>query len=78
MMGQKEILNQYGIYDLIQNMLTQISSLGVNIDFLQIQSIDFDKKLISCDNLSMIESNNFLSLIYSLFRPLIMTSKYPS
>lgn len=40
--------------DLIQNMLTQISSLGVNIDFLQIQSIDFDKKLISCDN-SVIE-----------------------
>lgn len=36
--------------DLVQKMLQQVSALGVNIDLLQIESIDFDKKIIHCDN----------------------------
>ena len=36
--------------DLVQNMLMQVTSLGVNIDFMSINSIDFDKKTINCGN----------------------------
>ena len=36
--------------ELIQNMIQQVSKLGVTIDFLNIKSIDFDKKTINCDN----------------------------
>lgn len=36
-------------FELIQNMVMQVSTLGVNIDFLNIKSIDFDKKQVICD-----------------------------
>ncbi|MGN0961824.1 MAG: NAD(P)/FAD-dependent oxidoreductase [Christensenellales bacterium] len=38
--------------NLIQNMVMQVSNLGVNIDFMHIKSIDFDNKTIICDNVS--------------------------
>lgn len=40
-------------FELIQNMIKQVSSLGVNIDFMQIKSIDFDNKQIKFDNSSL-------------------------
>lgn len=36
--------------DLINNMISQVSKLGVNIDIMQIKSIDFDKKQIVLEN----------------------------
>ena len=36
-------------FELIQNIIKQVSLLGVNIDFLQISNIDFDNNAIKCD-----------------------------
>lgn len=36
--------------ELVQNMIQQVTSLGVNIDFLNISSIDFDNKKIICED----------------------------
>lgn len=40
-------------FDLVQNLIKQISQLGVNIDFLNINSIDYDNKKVICDNISL-------------------------
>ena len=39
--------------DLIQTMMMQVMHLGVNIDFLNIKSINFDKKAVNCENISI-------------------------
>ncbi|MBQ7351954.1 MAG: FAD-dependent oxidoreductase [Clostridia bacterium] len=39
--------------ELIQKIMTQVMNLGVNIDFLNINSIDYDKKIIDCGKTSI-------------------------
>ena len=39
--------------ELVQNTLTQVSNLGVNIDMMHIESIDFDKKALKTDKTTL-------------------------
>lgn len=38
---------------LINTLLSQVAELGVNIDFLPVSSIDFDNKMVICDNIRL-------------------------
>lgn len=38
---------------LISTLLSQVAELGVSIDFLPVKSIDFDNKLVICDNIKL-------------------------
>ena len=42
------IISTSGI-NLVQTMIQQVTNLGVNIDFMNIKHIDFDKKILTCD-----------------------------